>query len=340
MSPPRLKEETKVNAQVKWFLCVCTIIRVCLLLDVHLFQVILPYQDFTAKYLHSPALNSLLVNPNYTLKHLRDAHFLLQFNGNNNYGNAYNSRDVKSCIHVPPLALAMLEPLLKIHQKEDSYSSFIFGLALIFVDLMSSILLYQIIHCIINYQQNALDDYGKWEKQMEQQMKQVIQPERAWLFGCQKSDQNYNESTKRVNENDHFKKYPIIQLSDLASFSCLLYYCNPFSILSVCAMKDPSFGNILHLFILLAIQQILPYYHEGKKKEYRPNISMAALYLSFVTYFELYPIVLIIPMTLIITNFEKKNYKKKVIGTCHPTIVFYHDVIVTLELDIYIYIYF
>ncbi len=316
MSPRH--EETKLNAQVKWFLCLFTIIRVCLLLDVHLFQVVIPYDDFTAKYLHSPALSSILVNPNYTLKHLREAYFLLQFNGDNdemNYGNAYNSRYVNSSMHLPPLALAMFEPLLKIQQ--EAYSNFIFGMAMVFVDLMISILLYQIIDCIINFQQNASDEYGKWEKQMEQQMKPVIQPKRAWVLGLDTffKEQNSKESTETETDESH-TKHPIIHIFDLAPFSCLLYYCNPFSILSVCAMKDPSFGNILHLFILLAIKQILPYYYEETNNYQlkRPNISMAALYLSFVTYFELYPIVLIIPMTLMIRSFEKKNYKRKVTG--------------------------
>lgn len=289
-------------------LLVFTVIRIILLLDVHIFHCLDHYfNGFTSNYLQSAALRSILIQPTYTLSHIREALFLLRFNGGPlNYGKLYTS--IRT-MHLPPLCMALLEPVLTTI-KSEPLQNLIIGFLMICVDLGVASSLFQIAGWAVSMQHdpNSNDAVSKWEQNLEPLIDPLIQPEHGWVFGIENSKTSQKKEEKKGEQlNDDDMTHHFVTIFDLPQLACMFYYCNPFTVLATCVAKEQTFQGILYLFLLLSIKNLIPHQGcEGKK----PSVSMAAFFLSLLTYLEIYPVVFLIPMILLVKNSVKSNQEK------------------------------
>ena len=268
-------------------LAIFTAIRLVLVLD------LIPAA--LSESLASPALASALVNPLHTVHHLREGNFLLELAasaaGEGNGGGTFDQAYEGMVFHLPPLVLFLFRPTFALVASKDVQDAII-GVVFAVVDLGVALTLYDLACSIL------LDptDASRREASLEAIMESRIRPMRAWVFGL---------VPREAGPRKEYIPAPIVEVRDLPRLCCLLYYCNPVSVLACCGTAVQSLHSLWYLAFLLSLR-------EATKSA--PNVPLATFFLSVVSYVELYPVVFLIPIALFIGRTRKSCIGTSVFG--------------------------
>jgi len=238
--------------------------------------------------LYSPALASVLINPLYTVEHLREGIFLLDRSGTAAASaagaggcNLLDAAYEGSVFHLPPIILAMFRPLFHAIQSK-LMQDIIIGIMLVFVDLVVAIVIYDLAFFSIS----GNDANDKREARLERGMDDKIRPKRAWIFGLDARSQD-KQVEQKVQD-------PFVQMSDVPQICCLMYYCNPIAILATSCTFSPSFQGVIYVFLLIAIREAMATSAVGMKR----SALLSTPLLAFASYFEPYSVVYLLPLVI------------------------------------------
>lgn len=242
----------------------------------------------TTDLLYSPALASALINPLYTVEHVREGIFLLNRPGAAASAAAgaggWNLLDAAyegSFFHLPPIILALFRPLFHAIQSKLT-QDIVVGIMLVFVDLLVAIA----IHDLAFYATFGDDTNSKREARLEQIMDDKIRPRRAWIFGLDARSQE-NQTEQKIQD-------PFVEMSDMPQICCLMYYCNPIAILATSCTHSPSFQGVIYMFLLIAIRESMAISTVGTKR----RALRSTAFLAFASYFEPYNVVYLLPIAI------------------------------------------
>lgn len=245
--------------------------------------------------LYSPALASALVNPLYTVEHLREGIFLLDRSG---VGTGLDAAYEGSVFHLPPILLALIRPLFQAI-KSKAMQEIVIGALVVFVDLAVAILIY---HVAVFASCGGI----KREAELEGKMDDKIRPKRAWIFGL--DTWSNNELTEEKTQE------PVVLMAAIPQLCCLVYYCNPISILVSSCTSSPSFQGMINILILVAVRIAMT--NDAAWAKWRALLS--TLPLALAAYIEPYQVVYLIPMAIWIGRSNDGNQFNK--GTVGATI--------------------
>ena len=236
--------------------------------------------------LYSPALASALINPLYTMEHVREGIFLLNRPGaaagaGSGGWNLLDAAYEGSVFHLPPIILALFRPLFHVIQSKLT-QDIVVGILLVFVDLLVAIA----IHDLALFATFGDDANSKREARLEQIMDDKIRPKRAWIFGLNARSQE-NQTEQKIQD-------PFVEMSDMPQICCLMYYCNPIAILATSCTHAPSFQGVIYMFLLIAIRESMAISAVGTKR----RALRSTVFLAFASYFELYYVVYLLPMAI------------------------------------------
>ena len=243
--------------------------------------------------LYSPALSSALINPLYTMEHLREGNFLLDRSGVGTTGldAAYEG----SVFHLPPIILALFRPLFQAVEAKIMQEILI-GTLIVIVDLVVAILIYQ----VTVFATCGNDVNTEREAELEREMDDKIRPKRAWKFGLDVA-QSKDKSTEKIIQE------PLVHMADLPQVCCLMYFCNPIAILVSSCTSSPSLQGVLNMSILIAVRISMPSNVAGAK--WRALLS--TLSLALAVYVEPHHVVYLLPMAIWLSRSNDGNQLNK-----------------------------
>eukprot|EP00566_Odontella_aurita_P019484 CAMPEP_0113526716 /NCGR_PEP_ID=MMETSP0015_2-20120614/899_1 /TAXON_ID=2838 /ORGANISM="Odontella" /LENGTH=302 /DNA_ID=CAMNT_0000425079 /DNA_START=209 /DNA_END=1114 /DNA_ORIENTATION=+ /assembly_acc=CAM_ASM_000160 len=252
------------------------------------------------RLLKSPSFTSALVNPVHTFKHLREGNLLIQLSGGS-FENAHNTYAFQS----PPLLMAVFQPLLSV--QPQAIQDILIGVLITLVDLGAALSLFQISRrCLNNY--GIGEDDESWA---QREMHERIRPARAWVFGIKYGSKDTIEEKEKDPFEREEKSKPssqapvksLFDISVLPQVCCLLYYCNPVTVLASVGTNDQSFQSIFYLLFLLALREVSRGADAHKTSRGQAiNIPLSTFYLSLASYAEIYHFVYLIPVSLLAGN--------------------------------------
>lgn len=267
-----------------------------------------------SKYVESPALQSALFNPLYTLSHLREGHFLTQLTKEGtvmapnepgrNFGFTFQPSRVSFFHSVSPLLLALVDPLLSKVQSEYR-QDLILTMAMILIDALVALQLYYLAQNVMGMTYKA----NERELLLEKYMNPVIEPPNAWIFGMEFGTAFVPEEKEietNESESSNNGKEPFITVSQIPELCSLLYFLNPITVCAAATTKS-SLQGLFYLLLLSAFEEI---------SQEKPNLSKATLYLAILANIELYTIVYLIPLILLLERVRRdKTLKQCITGT-------------------------
>ena len=294
---------TKMTSNTKVTLAAFTVLRLALVFDL--------VPSIITAQLNSPPITSALINPLYTVRHLREGNFLLDLSSTQTQVNntppdigmtldhAYDGM----VFHLPPLMLLVFRPLFATIQSRY-LQDLVIGAIFVVIDLAVALCLYDICRGIL------LNNTARSEREikLEADMNDKIRPKRAWIFGIDPREKDAS-SGKDVQP-------AVVTISDLPQLCCLLYYCNPIAIVASCGSKAQSLQSLLYLFLLLGVREAVVATNMTKTSSYkggkhRAKIAFAAAsYLALASYVELYSFVYLVPISIWIGNAHREDMKQ------------------------------
>lgn len=272
-----------------------TAIRALLLLDSFTTSIL-------SKYLQSAALQSILYDPTYTLKNLKEAIFLssvdkdgvvtstLQFE----FGN------------LRPMLLAAIDKLLKMIPGDVTIpgvdvklsEEVVFAIAALIIDLFTAIQLYRLAKAVFRVETDRL----KFEKYVEQKMPPQIypiSPTRTKLFGLR-------------FEDDAIFEPPLFSSSNVPILCTMIYYLCPFTILT----SASGFPSIQGIWVLLFVSALV--------SSMTGNAIFGGLCLATLCHFDINYIAFLLPVALLwrspleFHSVELKKYRPTIKCTLLP----------------------
>ena len=297
------KEETKQQSKhfkfsMKIAFALCTLVRLALIFNI--------VPSWLSRLVNSPAIESALVNPIYTVKHLREGMFLLDMSR----GTVESAYSVGLAFRLPPLVLAAFQLFLAERPR------YVTGLVILAVDIIISFCLYDICRRVLL----ESDERVCREQRLESQMHERLRPKRAWFFGIgfssefppHKELQEENSSEPQTNAAEEIQKkivdkvsspsIAVVKISGMSQLCCLLYFCNPVCILASSGIHAQSLQSIFYLLPLLALREVLPLGKPWQPSGHIVNVPISAFYLALASYLELYHIVYLIPIVLLVAK--------------------------------------
>eukprot|EP00562_Extubocellulus_spinifer_P007138 CAMPEP_0178517088 /NCGR_PEP_ID=MMETSP0696-20121128/25496_1 /TAXON_ID=265572 /ORGANISM="Extubocellulus spinifer, Strain CCMP396" /LENGTH=518 /DNA_ID=CAMNT_0020147479 /DNA_START=128 /DNA_END=1684 /DNA_ORIENTATION=- len=278
---------TKMTSNTKVALAAFTVLRLALVFDL--------VPSIITAQLNSPPITSALINPLYTVTQLREGNFLLDLSSTQTQVNntppdigmmldrAYDGM----AFHLPPLMLLVFRPLFATVQSRY-LQDLVIGAIFVVIDLAVALCLYDICRGVL------LNNNARSEREinLETDMNDKIRPRRAWIFGIDPREKDAS-SGKEVQPS-------VVTISDLPQLCCLLYYCNPISIVASCGSKAQSLQSLLYLFLLLAVREAVVATNVTKASgKHRAKIAFAASsFLALASYVELYSFVYLVPISI------------------------------------------
>mmetsp|Transcript_7147 Transcript_7147/g.10249 ORF Transcript_7147/g.10249 Transcript_7147/m.10249 type:complete len:552 (+) Transcript_7147:111-1766(+) len=243
-------------------------------------------QNVLTFYLRGEALSSTLVNPIYSLSHLREGKFLIQnhsFGSHNgkkhcgsrcsrSYANVYRKENV-TFFHLPPLVLAMFEPfLIFIH---DDWQHFLLSLFMTVIDLVLALKLHDLVSRFMSLNSYTSSTNIR-EEALQQHMDPRIQPKNTCLLfeplyptvrgesiSNQVSDSPdttklvktpiINGEQAKTNENIPVEEQKKVEqvvhnVSTVPKICAIFYFANPISIV-VCSSGICSIQGLCFFFL-------------------------------------------------------------------------------------------
>lgn len=177
------------------------------------------------EWIFSDSLTSILIKPNQSLAHVREAKVIQQLM-NGSFASAYAANQT---IHLPPLVLAMLELLL-----EFSNPELLLAIALLLMDLLIAYMMETVgWKLLISKRTHATIE----EEQDQAQLPDAIKPQNDHIFPIS------------------LKSEPLIPTESLPLLAAKAYFWSPACILSVSVYG--CFQNIPAFFFMFALHEFL-----------------------------------------------------------------------------------
>lgn len=223
------------------------------------------------EWMHSNALSSILMKPNLSLAQVREAQAIQQFT-DGRFSSVYTANQV---IHLPPLLLALLKPLL-----DFSNPDLPLAIALLVVDLLISYMM-EIVgrKLLVSKRTQATIE----EEREQAKLPDAIKPQNDHIFPS------------------NLESKPIIPIESLPLLSAKAYFWSPVCIAS--AGVYSCFQNIPAFLLMAALHEFL--------KESGSDM-LIALFLALASYIEPHYSVFLVPIILLQfeKQFESIVYKK------------------------------
>jgi hypothetical protein len=213
--------------------------------------------NFPKNWVYSEFLVSVLVHPHLTLSHIREAQSIQNL-VNGRFADAYKANQ---SIHLPPLLLASLQPLLNLKNPELVLSSI-----LLLVDIVIAFMIDSLGQLLLLSKPTQCTEE---EERSQSQLPEAIKPENDHIFPISK----YSNAI-----------YPIDSLPVIAA---QIYFFSPITALS---------GSLYSCF-----QNLNPFFLMAALYEYcRPNGSynLSSFFLAVASYIEPHHCVFLVPMIL------------------------------------------
>jgi hypothetical protein len=233
---------------------VVTLLRLGLILLPHMLDL---DHHFPEKWLYSDVLVSIIVNPHHTLSQIREAQSIQKLM-NGKFADAYKANQI---IHLPPLMLASMKPILQFHKTE-----LLLALVLLLIDIMIAymmeavgrkLLLTKSTPCIVD------------EERSQSQLPDAIKPQNDHIFPISKESR------------------ALFPIDTLPLIAAQIYFWSP--ITSMSGGIYGCFQNIPVFFLIATLNEFL-----------KPNGSytFAAFLLAMASYIEPHYCVMLVPLIL------------------------------------------
>lgn len=223
------------------------------------------------EWLHSDLLTSVLMKPNLSLSHVREARAIQRF-ADGRLSSAYTANHT---IHLPPLVLALLDPLLDFPNPE-----LFLAVTLLIVDLLIAYMMEVVgSKLLLSKRTQATIE----EEQEQAKLPDAIKPLNDHIFPI------------------NLQSKPIIPIESLPLIAAKTYFWSPVCILS--AGVYSCFQNIPAFLLMAALHDLL---NEGGSNLLR------ALFLALASYIDPHYCVFLVPIILLQfeKQFESTTYKK------------------------------
>lgn len=280
--------------------------------------------------LHSPEMapfwTSTLIRPQETWNHIEEARSIRHLFGDQ-FRDAYRG----SYVHVPPLVLAALEPILDVFPSKPLHS-FVVGMAAHLVDLAIAATLLQlgtlVLHQLRDPWEDALQARVPESLRPPLEHASPISPEKVVYtnelpprIGPKKEEEQQQQSTETTQETTQEqeessnKEPPMFDWSELPLLAAQLYYYSPFTALaSGLGSTHRSFQNLWLLLLLLS-------FHTVCQKP--SSLPLSAFFLALASYSELHYIVYLIPLSFWIQRRADSSGQSKSIACKFIVFVFF-----------------
>eukprot|EP00568_Trieres_chinensis_P019000 CAMPEP_0183319020 /NCGR_PEP_ID=MMETSP0160_2-20130417/62327_1 /TAXON_ID=2839 ORGANISM="Odontella Sinensis, Strain Grunow 1884" /NCGR_SAMPLE_ID=MMETSP0160_2 /ASSEMBLY_ACC=CAM_ASM_000250 /LENGTH=537 /DNA_ID=CAMNT_0025485407 /DNA_START=1 /DNA_END=1614 /DNA_ORIENTATION=+ len=295
---------------------------------VRLFLIFEAIPSGLSAFMKSEAIASAMVDPIYTVRHLREGTFLMDLS-EGSVGDAYEG----GIFRLPPLMLAAFRPLLL-------QPDWVMRLLVLLMDMGIAVCLYDISRSTFLTSDHTFNR----EVALEAQMNERIRPMSAWIkFGnmlaapspvgsglCvgetdkfyldglgtkQKVEKITEERLENKEENrmqagrDAKEAAALISVSVAPLLCSLFYYCNPLSVLASCGTTSPSVQSVLYLLPLLAIREASVVISKKPLQQAHVDVPVSVIFLALASYLEIYSLVYLVPITLLVgkTNGNLKH---------------------------------
>ncbi len=226
------------------------------------------------KYLHSAAMQSILYDPTYTLKSLKEAIFVASVSEN---GVMTDSLQF-AWGNLHPMLLVLMKKLLKlvpgdvtVHGIEVT-EELVFAIVAIVVDLLMVCQLYRLAKAAFRQ-----TEYMKFEAYLEQIMPPAIypiSPNRTYLFGLR-------------FEDDVEIQPALFSITNIPCLCAMMYYLNPFTIMT----SASGVASIQGIWALLLVTGILA--------SLKGNAITGGMCLAILCHFDITYIVFFAPFALL-----------------------------------------
>jgi len=244
-----------------------------------------------SKYFQSSALQSILYDPTYTLKSLKEAIFLSSVDKN---GTVTSTLQFEFG-NLHPMLLAGIDKLLKMIPSDvtipginvDISEEVVFAIAALIIDLFTALQLYRLAKAVFRVETDRL----KFEKVVEQKMPPQIYPishSRTFLFGLR-------------FEDDAIFEPPLFSSTNVPILCTMMYYLNPFTILT----SASGFPSIQGIWVLLFVSALV--------SSMTGNAIFGGFCVATLCHFDINYIVFLLPVALLWRSpleFHSAEFKK------------------------------
>ncbi len=241
------------------------------------------------QYLHSAAMQSILYDPTYTLKSLKEAIFVSSVSED---GVMTDSLQFAwGDLH--PMLLVVMKKLLNLVPSDvtvhgiEVTDELVFAIVAIIVDLLTVCQLYRLAKAAFHE-----TEYMKFEAYLEQIMPPSIypiSPNRTYLFGL------------RFEDDDSIQP-SLFSITKIPCLCAMMYYLNPFTIMT----SASGVASIQGIWILLLVTGILA--------SLKGNAITGGMCLAILCHFDITYIVFLAPFALLWKSsheFQTPNLKLK-----------------------------
>lgn len=209
------------------------------------------------EWLTSDALSSILIKPNQSLPHIREARAIQELTG----GSLSAVYTANQAIHLPPLLVALLEPLL-----EFSNPEVLLAIALLLMDVLIAHMMEIIgLKLLLSKRTQAIID----EEQEQTNLPDAIKPRNDHIFAI------------------NMESKPLIPLDSLPSLAAKVYLWSPICILS---------GSVYSCFQNVPAFLLITAFHEFFKVN--GSTMLVAYFLALASYVSPHHCVFLLPMIL------------------------------------------
>jgi GPI transamidase subunit PIG-U len=235
---------------------------------------------------HSSNFHSLLINPIYTLRHVREAaaiRLVVPHRASSAFAKAYLGRR----IHLPPLLLAFTE-LFFVHQQQKNGISVNVLTSALLIFQSDKLIAQRLEQLASNILQREEEDHADEIRIQEQHMDPKIRPQQmVHLFP--------------TSSNALPVASLLVEWKDIPRWIAHLYYCNPITILAAGCIGSAAvpmnlsaccFQNLPVLAVVTALLE------SSRRTSESPSMLYCAFTLAVATYLEVHYFIFLIPMLL------------------------------------------
>mmetsp|Transcript_14085 Transcript_14085/g.15917 ORF Transcript_14085/g.15917 Transcript_14085/m.15917 type:complete len:505 (+) Transcript_14085:138-1652(+) len=273
--------------------------------------------DTLAKFTQCNGLQSLLLDPRYSLSYFRE---LCHLSGIYMEGSLSIHSNNSQLSTQPTLLLAHTDKVLSTVSSMISLEC-ILSLFTIFIEFLITVQIFRLVRNIVTTNNSADIE---WEQRLEQKMNPLIHPENCWLFGLEfgkefEDKSGISASSTEKLESDILdvikERNSICKISELPQLCSMIYYLNPITIIAS-SNGIPSFQGLQYLLLISAFQHVssIQNFKRLNINEFQPVI-VSTLFLAMLTYMELYNIVFLCPLVCYLQRSKRKMTKAFIVST-------------------------
>ena len=249
-------------------------------------------------WISSPHLAAVIWDPTFTWEQVLQAKAIRGLSSSSSSSSSKNHahhskfRDayrLPNQIHIPPLLLAALERLPFV--SNPFWQDVLLTVFIVIVDYCIALVFERLAFRLLN----GKTPEDEWEETLEPHIPEKIRPSLNHVFATTKVPPKMLENAK----GEEAVRLPLILLEDLPLGLALLYFANPFTILSGSVLR--CFRNLPLLALVLAVDSAIAASMvsttKASKRQQQCTV-LAALWLAVAAYLDVHNSLMIIPLAL------------------------------------------